>query len=163
MVKKKSKSSNEKEDSGVSLDDAFANDDNVEYAESKPSKINKKKNKKGLSDEELEEDLDVVEDALTHIEENSSHGPPEIKCSKPVSMLKKEDKISIDGKQMEVDAHYVLMDHGTTKEMAIEIFDSEADKDYQIRYFDDQIKTTIELYELQEIMYFKKPCKKISW
>jgi len=31
------------------------------------------------------------------------------------------DKIKVDGIEFEVDAHYVLIDHGKTKEMTIEI------------------------------------------
>ena len=68
----------------------------------------------------------------------------------------------IDGNNCEVDTHYVLIDHGSTKEMAIELFDSN-EKDYQLRYFSDQVEVTLDLYELQEIMYFKKPMKKIEW
>jgi hypothetical protein len=55
------------------------------------------------------------------------------------------------------------MDHGTCKEMAIEIFDPKADKDYQLRYFNDQMETTLDFYELDEILYNKKPFKKIEW
>ena len=47
--------------------------------------------------------------------------------------------------------------------MAIELFDPKTDKDYQIRYFDDQVERTIEFYELQEIMFLKRPVKKIEW
>ena len=55
-----------------------------------------------------------------------------------------------------------MIDHGTTKEMAIELFDKN-DKDYQLRYFNDQMESTMELYELQEIMFIKKPFNKIEW
>ena len=79
-----------------------------------------------------------------------------------MSAVAKGDVVTIDGKQYNVDAHYVLIDHGNTKEMTIELFDDN-DKDYQLRYFDDQIETTFELYELQEIIYTKKPFSKISW
>ncbi len=86
-----------------------------------------------------------------------------IKASKPISQIKKSDKIKIDGKEYEVDAHYVLINHGTTKEMAIELFEPKADKDYQLRYFNDQVETTLDFYELDEILYNKKPFKKIEW
>ena len=81
---------------------------------------------------------------------------------KQAKELKKGDKIKIDDKELEVDAHYDLIDHGAVKEMAIEIFDKE-DKDYQLRYFDDQVKETLDLYELHDIMYLKKQFKKIEW
>ena len=77
--------------------------------------------------------------------------------------LKKGDTIEIDGKQYEVDNQSVLMEHDSTKEMAIELFDPKTDKDYQLRYFDDQMETTLEFYELQEIVYVKKAMKSISW
>jgi hypothetical protein len=86
-----------------------------------------------------------------------------VKASKPIAKIKKGDKVKIDGKEYEVDAHYVLIDHGSTKEMTIEIFDPKADRDYQLRYFDDQPNSTLEFYELQEIIYVKKPFKKIEW
>ncbi len=86
----------------------------------------------------------------------------EIKASKPISEIKKGDKIKIDGKSYEVDAHYVLIDHGSTKEMVIELFDS-SDKDYQLRYFNDQVNETLDFYELEEIIYEKKPFENIEW
>lgn len=86
----------------------------------------------------------------------------EIKASKPISEIKKGDKIKVDGKSYEVDAHYVLIDHGSTKEMVIELFDS-SDKDYQLRYFNDQVNETLDFYELEEIIYEKKPFENIEW
>ena len=86
----------------------------------------------------------------------------EIKASKPISEIKKGDKIKIDGKSYEVDAHYVLIDHGSTREMVIELFDSN-DKDYQLRYFNDQVNETLDFYELEEIIYEKKPFENIEW
>ncbi|MDO8563441.1 MAG: hypothetical protein Q7R87_00340, partial [Nanoarchaeota archaeon] len=71
--------------------------------------------------------------------------------------------VSVDGKQLEVDAHFCLIDHGSTKEMAIELFDPKDDKDYQLRYFDDQVKETLDFYELQEILYLKRPFTKVSF
>ena len=50
----------------------------------------------------------------------------------------------------------------SVKEMAIEIFDGD-DRDYQLRYFNDQVDSTIEFYELKEILYVKKVFKKIEW
>lgn len=129
----------------------------------------KKANNKGLSEKQIDK---MVDDAVDMIEEirNGVKGkerietgePAEIKASKPISQIKKGDKIKIDGKDYEVDTHYVLIDHGNTKEMAIEIFDSE-DHDCQLRYFDDQVESTIEMYELEEIMYLKRPVKRIEW
>ena len=77
--------------------------------------------------------------------------------------MKKGDRVKVDGKEYEVDAHIVLIDHGATKEMAIELFDSKADKDYQLRYFSDQVETSIEFYELQDIMYLKRVIKTVEW
>ena len=87
-----------------------------------------------------------------------------VKGSKPITKLKKGDKVKVDGLELEVDAHYVLIDHGkNTKEMTIELFDSKKDTDYQIRYFSDKVEESIDFYELQEIMYMKKDVKKIEW
>ena len=66
----------------------------------------------------------------------------QIKASKPIGQIKKGDKVKVDGKSYEVDAHYVLIEHGATKEMCIELFDPKAkdeEGDYQLRYFNDQI------------------------
>jgi hypothetical protein len=145
----------EKEESGMGLDDAFGDDEGVEYAESKP-----RKQKKGMDEEELEEEIGKAEQASNG---NEVRGDVDIKGSKSISKIKKGDKISVDGKQLEVDAHYCLIDHGSTKEMAIELFDSKTDKDYQLRYFDDQVKETLDFYELQEILYVKRPVSKVSW
>ena len=87
----------------------------------------------------------------------------EIKSSKPILQLKKGDKIKVDSLTLEVDTHYVLINHGNTKEMAIECFNPKTDKDYQIRYFSDQIETSIEVYALEEIMYKKLDVKKVEW
>ena len=75
------------------------------------------------------------------------------KQSKKISELKKGDAVVVNGKKLEVDAHYVFEDYKTTKEMLIELFDSKTDKDYQLRYFDDQIEETLKFYELKEIVY----------
>lgn len=155
---KKAKTDEEME-GGASLDDAFSDDDDVEYAENKPKKV-----KKGMSEEEIEEDLDAVEEVMNgHSVSSGEHAAVIIKSSKPIAKIKKGDKIKIDGKEYEVDSHYALMDHGSTKEMAIELFDPKTDKDYQLRYFDDQVETTLDFYELQEILYVKRAMIKIEW
>jgi len=69
-----------------------------------------------------------------------------IKSSKPIAFLEKGDFVVVDGKKLEVDAHYVFEDYKTTKEMLIELFDSKTDKDYQIRYFSDQVEETIKFW-----------------
>jgi hypothetical protein len=69
-----------------------------------------------------------------------------VKASKPIGKIVRGDRIKVDGKVYEVDVHYVLIDHGTTNEMAIEVFDpkaKEGEGEGQIRYFDDQIEETI--------------------
>ena len=82
---------------------------------------------------------------------------------KDIGKLKKGDKIKIDGIEMEIDVHYVMIDHGKTKEMAIECFDPKKDEDYQIRYFDDNVELSIEVYKLEEIVYNKIEVKKIEF
>ena len=47
--------------------------------------------------------------------------------------------------------------------MAIELFDLKTDKDFQLRYFTDQVETSLEFYELQEILYVKKRINQIEW
>lgn len=89
----------------------------------------------------------------------------QIKSSKPIEKLKKGDKIKVDGKEFEIDEQYILIDHKTTKEMAIDIFDKKTDKDFQIRYFTDRLDVSDpEFYELQgEIMYVRREYKKLEW
>lgn len=142
MVKKKAEKD---EDEGMSLDDAFADDDDVEYAKPKPAKI--KKIEKGFDIKQKAEEFDQAK----------------VEGSKPIEKIKKGDKIKIDSVTLEVDAHIVLIDHGTTREMAIECFDPKTDKDYQIRYFSDQVDTSLEVYALEEIVYNKINVKKIEW
>jgi hypothetical protein len=121
-----------------------------------------KKTTKGISEKELEKELDEVEAEVGGAPGDDLERDITVKASKPISKVKKGDKVKVDGKEYEVDSHYVLIDHGGTKEMAIEVFSGE--QDYQIRYFDDQVERTIDFYELQgEIMFVKKPCKKIEW
>lgn len=86
-----------------------------------------------------------------------------IKGSKPIAKIVKGDKIKVDGKVYEVDAHYIMIDHGSTKEMVVEMFDPKTDNDFQLRYFDDQVNETLEFYELKAIMYEKKAFEKIEW
>ena len=151
----------------MSVDDAFADDEGVEYAKSKPRK-EKKKDGKGLDEDELEEEIEEAEEQEEKISSalnESAEIKREItfKTSKPVSKIKKGDKIKVDGVEYEVDEHYVLIDHSTTREMVIEIFNPDTDKDFQLRYFSDQLENTLDFYELQEILYIKKPFKKIEW
>ena len=84
------------------------------------------------------------------------------KSGKKISGIKKGDKIKVDGKEYEVDDHYILIDHGGSKEMAIELFDPKTDKDYQIRYFDDQIEDSISFYELKDIVYEEVEIKELE-
>jgi len=89
-----------------------------------------------------------------------------IKKSKPITKLVKGDRVKINGKQLEVDAHYVFGDYKTTKEMLVELFDPKAKEDagdFQIRYFDDQVDATIKFYELKAIMYEEVELKSIEW
>ena len=87
-----------------------------------------------------------------------------VKASKPIDKIKKGDKVKIDGKlNLEVDAHYVFEDYKTTKEMIIELFDSKTDKDYQIRYFSDQVEETLKFYELKEIVYEEAEIESVEW
>jgi NhaP-type Na+/H+ and K+/H+ antiporter len=86
-----------------------------------------------------------------------------VKQSRPISELKKGDFVNVNGKKLEVDAQYVFEDYKTTKEMLIELFDSKTDKDYQLRYFNDQLKETLKFYELKEIVYEEVDIDKIEW
>ncbi len=148
MAVKKNKKLQE-DNEGVSLDDAFGDEEDVEYAKPKPKKIKKKdfeEKEPSLERQDFRKDFDI-----------------KIKSSKLISKIRKGDKIKIDGKEYEVDAHYVLINHGTTKEMVIEIFDKKSDKDFQLRYFDDQFENTLEFYELQQIVYVRKHMRSIEW
>lgn len=92
-----------------------------------------------------------------------------IKASKLISEIKKGDKMKVDGKVLEVDAHYVLMEHKDAKgnkinEMAIELFDAKKDADFQIRYFEENLEDRIEFFELQGgFMYTLVDVEKIEW
>ena len=86
------------------------------------------------------------------------------KGKKPITEIAKGEKIKIDGKEYEVDAHYVMIDHGQTKEMAIELFDPKhEEEDYQLRYFDDQVEESIRFFTLKAILYEEIEIKKIEW
>ena len=127
--------------------------------EKQPKVTKVKKTSSAVSEQELEKELDSIEKVQELSETQQGH---DIQASRPLAEVSKGNVVIIDGKRYNVDAHYVLIDHGTTKEMTIELFD-DSDRDYQLRYFNDQIETTLEFYELQEIMYVKKPFKTISW
>lgn len=87
-----------------------------------------------------------------------------IKQSKPIADLEKGDKVLVDGHSLEVDSHYIFLEHKDTIEMIIELFNPKTDKEYQIRYFNDQIESSIEFYYLQgEFQYIKAEIKEISW
>ena len=86
------------------------------------------------------------------------------KRSKPIGGLKDGDKFFINGKEMRVDKQYLFKDHGAMKEMIIEIFNVESEREYQVRYFDDQVESSIEVYELVgEFQYIRREPKTISW
>jgi len=86
------------------------------------------------------------------------------KQSKPLGKLKKGDSLWINGKEMKVDNHYLFMAHKDTNEMIIEVYNPESEREYQVRYFDDQVETSIEIYELQgDFQYVKREPKTISW
>jgi len=87
-----------------------------------------------------------------------------IKSSKPITELKKGDKIKVNNLNLEVDANIILIEHGSSKEMALELFDPKNDKDYQLRYFSDRIPESLEFYELDEIVYNKiDNLEKVEW
>ena len=86
------------------------------------------------------------------------------KQSKAIGSLKEGDSFFINGKEMKVDKQFLFQDHDNTKEMIIEIFNPENDREYQIRYFDDQITSSIEVYELvEDFQYTRREPKNVSW
>ena len=86
------------------------------------------------------------------------------KKSKPIGSLKKGDSFFINGKEMKVDKQFLFQDHKNMKEMVIKIFNPENDREYQVRYFDDQVDSSIEIYELLgEIQYVKREPKTVEW
>ena len=91
-------------------------------------------------------------------------GVPIIKQSKQIAKLKEGEKVWINGKEMKVDKHYLFQDHGDTMEMIVEVFNSENEREYQIRYFSDQIESSIEVYELLgDFQYVRREPKTIAW
>lgn len=86
------------------------------------------------------------------------------KKSKDISKLDEGDSFFINGKEMKVDKQYLFQDHGDTKEMIIEIFNPANDREYQVRYFDDQVDTSLEVYELQgDFQYVRREPKTVGW
>ncbi len=85
--------------------------------------------------------------------------------SKPIANLKKGDKVIVDSHALEVDSHYVFIKHKNTNEMIIELFNPKTDKEYQLRYFDDQVETSLEFYYLQgEFQYMRvDSVKEVEW
>ena len=90
-----------------------------------------------------------------------------VKQSKPVDELKKGDKIKVNGREFEVDASIVLMEHDKeTKEMALEIFDEKKDEDFQLRYFTNNVENSFEFYELKGDFIYSKvrdELKSVEW
>ena len=86
------------------------------------------------------------------------------KKSKEIGDLKEGDSFFINGKEMKVDKQFLLQDHGGMKEMVVEIFNPENEREYQVRYFDDQIESSIEIYELlNDFQYTKREPKSVAW
>ena len=86
------------------------------------------------------------------------------KQSKAIGELGEGDRVWINGKEMRVDKQFLMQNHGKMKEMIIEVFNEENGREYQVRYFDDQVESSIEVYELQgEIQYVRREPRTISW
>ncbi len=86
------------------------------------------------------------------------------KQSKPLMDVKDGDSFFINGKEMKVDKQYLFQDHKKMKEMIIEIFNPANEREYQVRYFDDQVTSSIEIYELVgDFEYMRREPKKVSW
>ena len=84
------------------------------------------------------------------------------KESKPISELKEGDKIKIDGKELEVEANILLIDHGKGKEeRALELIRN--DKEFQLRYFSDMVENSLEFFILKEIQYESLDVKEVEW
>ena len=48
--------------------------------------------------------------------------------------------------------------------MIVEIFNPENDREYQVRYFDDQVDSSLEVYELvEEFQYVRREPKTVAW
>ena len=122
----------------------------------------------GESEEELDVNIGNAEEEVKKLKnvldsEQIDVDKVEVRASKSVFQIKKGDKIKVDGVEFNVDAHYILIDHGKTKEMTIEVFNPKTDKDYQLRYFSDNLENSLEFYELQEIVYVRRPIKRVEW
>lgn len=86
------------------------------------------------------------------------------KQSKPLGELKQGDSFFINGKEMKVDNQFLFMAHKDTNEMIIEVFNPENEREYQVRYFDDQVETSIEIYELVgDFEYVRREPKVVAW
>ncbi|SRR3990167_7173193 len=129
----------------------------------KKKEVEESEKELGEDIEDAEEDVKKLGSVISNISNDEVVNRIAIKGSKPISQLKKGDKVKVDGVQYEIDAHYILIDHGRTKEMTIEIFNPKTDKDYQLRYFSDQAETSMEFYELQEIVYVRRSLERVEW
>jgi len=86
------------------------------------------------------------------------------KQSKPLGKLKKGDSFFVNGKEMKVDNQFLFQEHKDMKEMIVEIFNPESEREYQVRYFDDQVESSIEVYELVgDFEYVRREPKKVGW
>ncbi|MGK0209620.1 MAG: hypothetical protein ACI83O_000900 [Patescibacteria group bacterium] len=86
------------------------------------------------------------------------------KQSKPITDVTEGDKVYINGKEMIVDKQFVFIEHKETKEMIIEFYNVENDREYQLRYFADQVEASLEVYELvEDFQYTKREPKTVAW
>jgi len=87
------------------------------------------------------------------------------KQSKALVELKEGDPFFINGSEMKVDKQFLFQDHGEMKEWIIEMYNvAKPEREYQVRYFDDQIESSIEVYELiGDFEYVRREPKKVSW
>ncbi|MCH7850393.1 MAG: hypothetical protein IH845_02005 [Nanoarchaeota archaeon] len=87
-----------------------------------------------------------------------------VKKSKDIGKLKTGDKVYFNGKEMIVDKQYLFQEHDKMNEWIIEVYNPENEKEYQIRYFDDQVDSSLEVYFLEEdFQYLRKDPKTIAW
>jgi len=86
------------------------------------------------------------------------------KQSKSLMKLKEGDSFFINGGEMTVDKQFLFQDHGSMKEWIIEIFNPKNEREYQVRYFDDQVDSSIEIYELvEDFEYVRREPKSVGW
>jgi len=84
--------------------------------------------------------------------------------SKPLMELKEGDSFFINGKEMKVDKQFLFLEHKDTNEMIIEIYNPKNEREYQVRYFDDQVESSLEVYELVgDFEYVRREPKTVSW